>query len=141
MWWLSIFKFVTYIYIVLHVLIPKKTSCFMTTPMGFLYTSLKCLPIRKNLELWHKGTTLETSPNTPITFVDINDNHFFLTLIMTNYPTTSMKTNSPTISPIGIDGNTHTPPVTNSSLMFLSPFDINGKWYLPLGFLPLSSYF
>jgi hypothetical protein len=42
-----------------------------------------------------------------------------------------MTTNYPTISPFGIDGNTHTPPMTNapdiSLLMFLSPFDINGK--------------
>jgi hypothetical protein len=42
-----------------------------------------------------------------------------------------MKTNFPTISPFGIDGNTYIPPVTTapdiSLLMFLSPFDINGK--------------
>jgi hypothetical protein len=63
----------------------------------------------------------------------------------TNCPTTSMTTNYPTISPFGIDGNTHTPPVTNapdlSLLMFLSPFDINGKGYLSLGIFPLSSCF
>jgi hypothetical protein len=52
---------------------------------------------------------------------------------------TLMKTNFPKISPFGIDGNTHTPPITISPpvfmlsppifilLKFLSPFDINGK--------------
>jgi hypothetical protein len=59
----------------------------------------------------------------------------------TNCPKTSMKTICPTISPLGIDGNTHTPPVTNAPMMFLSPFDINGKGYLPLGMLPLFSCF
>jgi hypothetical protein len=56
------------------------------------------------------------------------------------YPTTLMTTNYPTISPFGIDGNTHTPPVTiysHLSLpMFLSPFDIKGRGYLSLGLLP-----
>jgi hypothetical protein len=57
-----------------------------------------------------------------------------------------MTTNYPIFSPFGIDGNTHTPPVSTNSLdisllMFLSPFDINGKGYLPLGLLPLSSCF
>jgi hypothetical protein len=58
----------------------------------------------------------------------------------TNYPTTSMTTNYPTISPFGIDGKTHNPYMTNvidiSLIMFLSPFDVNGKVYLPLGVVP-----
>jgi hypothetical protein len=42
-----------------------------------------------------------------------------------------MKTNYPKISPFGIDGKNHTPPMKNSTdhslLMFLSPFDISDK--------------
>jgi hypothetical protein len=45
---------------------------------------------------------------------------------------TTMTTNFSTISPFGIDDNTHTPPVNIDPpvfmlLIFISPFDINDK--------------
>jgi hypothetical protein len=48
-----------------------------------------------------------------------------------------MTTICPTISPFGIDCNTHTPLVINAPPMFLSPFHIIGKGYISLGRIPM----
>jgi len=47
---ISIYECVTYIYIVLHVLILKKTSCIMITPMGIILDLFKCI----HHIYWHK---------------------------------------------------------------------------------------
>jgi hypothetical protein len=124
--------------IVLHTLFLQSTSGFMTSPLGITNHILQGLPVDFFKASSHEVHAYSYTIIGPL-WILLQIQPSLLKAYGLLLGLTSMKTNFPTISPFGIDGKNHTPPVIISPpifmlsplifmiLFFLSPFDINGK--------------
>jgi hypothetical protein len=130
---IPIYECLTCKFIILHVHIPQPNLGPITTPSGLHVYCIKCTQLTHHQYQSYKcQSTVQhiwTSPR-----VDINDNQLSKPIVQQYPPLALMATLR--------HGNTHAhaPPmiITPHQCFYLSPFDINGKWYLPLGMPPLS---